>query len=267
MVPRAVLAEISFMTLFSTLRQWARLGGDLLWPPRCVFCGAEPGDGELRRRVEVCDGCARAITAGGPRCGGCGQPGDANPCGRCGGRLGRCAGIVVLGGYADALRDAVLRAKRPTGDMLTAGLAALIVEQHRDRLEGWGIDLVVPVPMHWRRRAARGTSAADELARGVAAGLGLPRRRVLRRSRPTVMQNELPREERRGNVAGAFRAGGWLGGWPGGGIADRRILLVDDVTTTGATLAACSDALLSAGAASVYAAVAARADATDTTHT
>ena len=74
----------------------------------------------------------------------------------------------------------------------------------------------------------------------------------LLRARPTRMQNELPAEERAGNVAGAFRVRGRLDG--------RRILLVDDVTTTGSTLEACGAAAISAGAAAVYAAVVARAD-------
>lgn len=246
------------LSLSASWRRWAAQGVDLLWPPRCVACGAESpmahGDGR-RRAAEVCADCSRSLVSSGSRCSRCGQPGDDDPCGRCGGRLGDCAGLVVLGSYADAVRDAVLRAKRPTGDLLAAGIAALIVERYGDRLRSWRLDLVVPVPMHWTRRLARGTSAADELARGVAAGLGLPLRRALRRSRRTVMQNSLPRGERRGNVVGAFRAGG--------GVAGRRVLVVDDVTTTGATLAACSAALLSVGAAAVYAAVAARADTTD----
>jgi predicted amidophosphoribosyltransferase len=66
------------------------------------------------------------------------------------------------------------------------------------------------------------------------------------------MQNELPPEERRGNVAGAFRASR--------AVAGRRLLLVDDVATTGSTLAACRNAAVSAGAAAVYAAVVARAE-------
>jgi predicted amidophosphoribosyltransferase len=163
--------------------------------------------------------------------------------------------LVVLGPYADDLRTCVLRAKRPAGDIVSAGLAALLVRGHRDRFSAWRIDVVVPVPMHWTRRALRGTSAAEELARGVARGLGLPSRRLLRRWQATRMQNELPVGERRGNVRGAFRASARVAGL--------RLLLVDDVTTTGATLAACRQAAISAGAAAVYAAVVARADRGD----
>ena len=158
----------------------------------------------------------------------------------------------MLAGYTDDVRTAVLATKRPGGEWHAAGLATLLVRRHRGSFAEWAIDLVVPVPMHWLRRASRGTSAAHEIARGVAAGLGLPCRRSVRRTRRTRMQNELPFEERHANLQGAFRAAGRLEG--------SRVLLVDDVTTTGSTLAGCREVLVEAGATAVYAAVVARAD-------
>lgn len=239
--------------------RWAGLGLDLLCPPRCAFCGSESvdqhaGDGAVAGPAApvVCGACAAVLSRDVSRCRICGTANAGGSCRHCPGGARDWDGLVVLASYADEVRDAVILAKRPGGEARAAGLAALLVRKHAAMLAGWAIDVVVPVPMHWMRRAARGMSAADELARGVAAGLGLPYRRLLRRCRATPMQNELPFAARRGNVRDAFRAAGGVGG--------RRVLIVDDVTTTGATLAECRRALIAAGAAAVFAAAVARAD-------
>lgn len=250
----------------------ARLAGhvlDLLYPPRCVLCDAEPlaatasaspgpsDRGARCRAAPVCPTCADRLADHRPRCLACGAPvcgPREDGCVRCRrGHGSELDGIVVFGAYEGDLRELVLRAKRPAGRLVAGGLARLLVERRGDILAGWRIDLVAAVPMHWWRRSLRGMSAADELARGVAAGLAVPRAAAaLRRHRATRMQNELPWEARGDNVRDAFCARRLVAG--------RRVLLVDDVTTTGATLAACSRAASAAGAAAVYAAVVARAD-------
>jgi ComF family protein len=196
--------------------------------------------------------------ADGPRCPTCGSAGAACRQCRTGGRGGRSPAaadwqeIVVLGSYGDRLRDAILAAKRPAGDLLAGSLAGLLVDRHRGRLEGWGIDGVVPVPMHWLRRSSSGTSAADRIADRIARRMTVPVVPALRRERATPKQNTMPVADRWGNVRGAFGRR-----CP---VVGRRLLLVDDVITTGATLAACSRELRDGGAAAVFVAALAKAD-------
>ncbi|MEI6240601.1 MAG: phosphoribosyltransferase family protein [Planctomycetia bacterium] len=231
--------------------RWAGNGVDLLFPPRCRWCRAE----ETPAPVGLCAGCVREFVDGRDRCPRCGvagpAPADAG-CPAC--RRGRPAwdGIVVLGGYGDELREAILRVKRPGAEDLARALATLLVDRHRVPLEQASVDAVVPVPMHWWRRACRGTSAAEEIAHAVARELDVEVVSALVRCRATRMQNELPADDRGANVAGAFRVRT--------AVAGRRVLVVDDVVTTGSTLAACCAALRAAGAAGVHGAALAKAD-------
>jgi len=242
--------------------RWAGRGVDLLFPPRCVFCrqdilfdnrgNVQDSAAGWARPSTLCDQCVRALSSDVSRCLSCGEAcSNAVGCRRC--RSHRdWDGIVVLAGYGDRVRDAVLRAKHPAGDDTSRALAALLVGKHRDTLMGWGIDAIVPVPMHWLRRAYRGTSAADELAHRMAGLMRVPHQRLLVRRRATRMQNELPIEERRDNLHAAFRVRRRVDG--------KSILLVDDVVTSGTTLATCRQAIVAAGAKAVFAAVVAKAD-------
>ena len=116
-----------------------------------------------------------------------------------------------------------------------------------------GADLAVPVPLHWRRRLDRGFNQAEALARE----LGLPVCRALRRRRRTPPQVELPADARHANVRDAF-ALAWrqrIGARP---LSGAIVVLVDDVSTTGATLDACALVLKRAGVTQVRALTAAR---------
>jgi ComF family protein len=115
-------------------------------------------------------------------------------------------------------------------------------------------DLVVPMPLHWRRRWSRGYNQAALLAREISTRWNTPVRSVVRRSRATKPQAGLTNSKRRANVAGAFKMK------PGVRLDGMRVLLVDDVLTTGTTASACARVLKRAGARQVTLLAVARTD-------
>jgi len=133
---------------------------------------------------------------------------------------------------------------RPLGILMARAL-------HDPRIEGKKFDAVVPVPLHPRRERERGFNQAELLVGFVARSMGVPRCSLLKRIRPTLQQAGFDRERRMENLRGAFALRGTLRN-------DATFLLVDDVSTTGATLDACAAVLKEAGASSVDAVVVAR---------
>jgi ComF family protein len=197
-----------------------------LGPPTCAAC-----DVRVRARVVFCPACAVTIL-----------PPPELP----------ASDLLAVGAFGGALAIALRRLKYQDRPDLAAPLGHLA--RGVARRAGLTADLVVPVPLHPRRLVERGYNQAALLAAEVAIELAAPlAARALVRLVNTPQQAHLDRAARLLNVREAFRVR------HPPAIRGRRVVLVDDVATTGSTLAACSEALLAAGAASVTAIVVARA--------
>jgi len=230
---------------------------NLLLPGECRVCGSHLNEFS---RIPVCAACLKAPE---PMqadyfCSACRMPflnryplDETGRCALC--RLGVQGfdAVYTYGPYEGALRKlvhlfkytGVRPLKKPFGDWLALALPR---EQ--------SFDVIVPMPLHWHRRWQRGFNQAELLAQEIARRWNVPVRNAVRRRKATRMQAGLTNAKRRANVQGAFllKRGQRLDGL--------RVLLVDDVLTTGATAAACARVLKRAGAKHVAVLALARTD-------
>ncbi|HXG32994.1 MAG TPA: ComF family protein [Bryobacteraceae bacterium] len=228
-----------------------------MFPEECRVCGHP-----LRAvtRIPVCAACLAtpAPLVAEFFCRDCGTPflnrfplDEQGRCALCRNGLRGFDAAYTFGAYEGALRELIHLFKyagvrtlaRPLGEYLAMALP-------RDRR----FDALVPMPLHWFRRWRRGFNQSELLAREVSRRCGIPVLKAVRRTRATRSQAGLSHSARRQNVAGAFRVRRRVR------LEGLRILLVDDVMTTGATAAACASAMKRAGAASVALLALARVD-------
>lgn len=231
--------------------------GSLIFPPNCAVCGV----GIPNTRHSICPRCAsKVVLTGRDYCSGCGAikpatTGVTNTCLTCE-RPGiefNLQGVSAAGDYDGVLRQCVLRLKFSGERGLAEPLARWMAEvlSHRS----YKAHLIVPVPLSESRLWERGYNQAEEIALALGDVLDLPvYPDALRRAKHTIAQTTLSTAtERKQNMKGAFRPGE-----EAGAIRNRRVLLVDDVSTTGATLSAAAVAIRKLGAKSVMGVLAAR---------
>jgi ComF family protein len=224
------------VTLFRAVADAASAALDLALPAACAGCGVE-GD-------VLCAGCRPALDA----------------------RLALPAGVPIgmpadlpypllqiewCAPFAGSVRGALHQLKYAGERRLARPLGEAVAR--RWARVGQGATVIVPVPVHATRERQRGYDQAALIAEVAARELGLPCVRALERARATVAQFELGRDERSSNVSGAFRLRR-----DSVSLASHWVLLVDDVVTTGSTLAACATALEAGGAVAVSAITVAR---------
>jgi ComF family protein len=229
----------------------------LVFPSGCRICG---GELETLSRLPVCKACLKAPEPLSAEffCVACRTPfqnafplDDQGRCGICRHGLRGFDAAYCYGAYESILRDLIHLYKygrvrtlaRPLGDLMASALP-------RDER----FDAIAPVPLHWRRRWQRGFNQSELLARTLSQRTAIPVIQALKRAGSTAVQAGLSNTARRRNVSGKFQCA------RPAEIAGKRILLIDDVMTTGSTAAACAAELKRAGASRVALLTLARVD-------
>lgn len=235
----------------------------IIYPPRCPGCDRVLPPEERTRGF--CASClAQIIPAAEPCCKICGKPIEDESLDRCSDCRREEHNFVQgksLFVYQGPMKEAMYRFKYSRRLAYRRSFAAEAIRRYApERMrpaqktagDGWlagsGVQLIIPVPMHAARERKRGYNQAAVWGGGLSEMTGIPQAsHLLIRTRNTAPQKTLTREKRRANLEGAFALSGM-----GAAVRGRRILLVDDIYTTGSTCDAASRVLLDGGAEAVY---------------
>ena len=229
---------------------------DVLWPQACVFCSSD----DVEQDEVLCLSCRRAISvqtelAYCPRCGFTAPPFGLTErgCSHCPPGALPYERVIRVGAYSGTWAALIRAYKFGRREELTSFLAGELARRIARSEVFESIDAVVAVPTCWQHSLRRRFYAAGAVARAAAAVCGLPLANVLQRRSGGPHQVGLTLAVRRDNVRGRFRLA------RGCQVGGARVCVVDDVITSGATVAECARVLKRAGAAAIYVAVLARA--------
>ena len=239
-----------------TVFPWLKRAVDLVYPRNCRFCSGPVADAD---RAAICAACLRTVKwIEPPFCGQCALPfaGKIDKpfvCGYCGKLKFHFSRAVAACRAEGIVRDSIHRFKYNREMYYGPHLAEWLVTAARRWIVWRDVDVIVPVPLYPRKKREREFNQAEYLARALSREGGIPLDTGrLRRVKETVTQTRLDAKARADNLRGAFAVRG------GDVFANKRVALVDDVFTTGATMDSCARVLRDAGAADVMAVAVAR---------
>jgi ComF family protein len=221
---------------------------DTLFPPQCAGC--------KRGGHILCSSCIAQIQPlPPPLCQHCSTPLSPNgACKTCYYHRLNLSGLRAVGVFQEPLRSYIHALKYRGNTRLAQPLGNLLAQAYI--MYAIQADMIVPVPLHSEREQQRGYNHACLLAQACSSALGIPLHTdLLIRQRATLAQVDLNPRDRHQNVAGAFVC---TPAFATGALLKRRILIIDDVSTTGSTLEACAAPLFAAGAMTVWGLVLAR---------
>ena len=244
------------------IRSLTRTLGDVagwLLPSTCLVCGTRVDTRQTDALPSVCSACELQIAPPLPytcsRCGAALGP-HASPvgnCPHCRGRRLRFRSVTCAGMYEGPLKSVLLSAKWSWSTVNIRTLAQVCVRARADQLSGLGVDRIIPVPQNWTKRLLRHFNPAMIIGRECARALGRPLDpHILCRRRGTKPQKRVAMDSRFANQNNSFRVQNSRM------INGQRLLIVDDVLTTGATCNEATRILLQAGARECHVAVIAR---------
>ena len=218
---------------------------DLFYPPRCPFC-----DGLLMPGEDLCADCGGGHrTVKEPVCKRCGKPMEEEReefCGDCARKRHAYRQGKAVFVYRDSVRQSMYRFKYGNRREYAAFYAKEAARLYGAWVAGCGIEVIVPIPMYAGKKRKRGYNQAEVFARAFGKELNLPiDSRIVRRIRDTIPQKELNDRQRRKNLKNAFQLCKDV-------VQYTQILLVDDIYTTGSTVDAVAEVLLSGGAKNIY---------------
>lgn len=227
------------------LKKYGKIFLNILYPRRCPVCH----DIAVPKGHKICEGCRQKLKPiEGPRCFRCSKPLEAEEqefCRNCQRKTHHYDQGIGIFTYGSLLQQSLIKLKyekRQEYGLFYGEFAAFYA---REKILHWKIDMVVPIPLHWKRMEKRGYNQAEIIAGALGKKLNLPvNAKILKRKRNTRPQKDLNEAQRKENLAQAFAVCK--------NVQDMTILLVDDIYTTGATVDAAARVLKAAGAKKVY---------------
>jgi len=229
----------------------SKAGGllQLFFPKTCPIC-----EEILERNQEICEKCERSLCyVREPKCKKCGKPFEPKEsgseireyCADCIKRTHTYEFGMAVFQYSSGLRESIYRFKYHN-QRTYAGFYGKAMARYAKQIRELGIQVLIPVPISRKRKTARGYNQAELMAQALGKELNLPVDSYsLVREKNTLPQKELNEQERRNNLKNAFKIAENV-------IKYKKVLLVDDIYTTGSTIDACSAVLKQAGVEKVY---------------